>query len=205
MTIPGKGLPVCHSLLYDNTMTPTKDGGRVRIPCSCDLSDGRRDCKAGRHEGIRNGMANAFKYVWGVARPPNERKLKQYMARDEKGRFTKGNTEGHRFTRNGDARESGAKGTAVREERKKERQTLAEVLRQELQKKAAAGSEMTKMQYLVAKALENHSKGALSLKDLTYMQRLLGEDVLNINTNGPQVVIVSEKSIKAAEKWGSKE
>ena len=127
------------------------------------------------------------------------------MARDEKGRFLPGNKEGHRFTRNGDATVAGAKGTAVREERKKERQTLADVLRNELQKKAASGSEMTKMEYLVAKALENHSRGHLSLKDLTYLQRLLGEDTLNIKTDGPQLVVVSEKSIKAADKWGSKE
>ncbi len=112
------------------------------------------------------------------------------MARDEKGRFLPGNKEGHRFTRNGDARESGAKGTAVREERKKERQTLADVLREELQKKAASGSPMSKLEYLVAKAIENHAKGALSLKDLTYLQKLLGEDVLNIKTDGPVLNIV---------------
>ena len=126
------------------------------------------------------------------------------MARDEKGRFLKGNKEGHRFTRNGDAREAGAKGTASRERSKKERQTLADVLRNELARKAASGSEMSKLEYLVAKALENHSKGSLSLKDLTYLQRLLGEDTLNINTNGPQVIVVSEKSIKAADKWSKK-
>ena len=51
------------------------------------------------------------------------------MARDEKGRFLPGNTEGHRFTRNGDAREAGAKGTAIREANKKERQTLADALK----------------------------------------------------------------------------
>ena len=127
------------------------------------------------------------------------------MERDDKGRFLPGNKEGHRFTSNGDATVSGARGVAVREQRKKERQTLADVLRQELQKKAASGSEMTKMEYLVAKALENHSRGSLSLKDLTYMQRLLGEDTLNIKTDGPQVVVVSEKSVQAAKKWSKGE
>lgn len=126
------------------------------------------------------------------------------MARDEKGRFLKGNKEGHRFQSNGDAREAGSKGVAIREKNKKERQTLAEVLRQELQKKASSGSEMTKMEYLVAKALENHSKGTLTMKDLTYLQRLLGEDTLNIKTDGPQIVVVSEKSIRAADKWSKK-
>ena len=127
------------------------------------------------------------------------------MARDEKGRVLPGNKEGHRFTRNGDATEAGAKGNIVREEKRKERQTLAEVLRQQLQEKAADGSPMTRLEYLVAKAISNHAKGALSLKDLTYLQKLLGEDVLNIKTDGPQVVVVSDKSIRAAEKWSKKD
>ena len=124
------------------------------------------------------------------------------MERDEKGRFKKGNTEGKNSPFcNGRASEMQARSVAAR----KEKRTLADVLRNELEKKAASGSEMTKMEYLVAKALENHSRGHLSLKDLTYLQRLLGEDTLNIKTDGPQLVVVSEKSIKAADKWGSKE
>ena len=124
------------------------------------------------------------------------------MARDEKGRFQKGNTEGKLFNANdGSATEMQLRSAAAR----KENRTIADVLRRQLMEKAASGSPMTKLEYLVAKALENHSKGALSLKDLTYMQRLLGEDVLNINTNGPQVIVVSEKSIKAADKWCKKD
>lgn len=126
------------------------------------------------------------------------------MARDEKGRFLPGNTEGHRFTRNGDAREAGAKGTAIREANKKERQTLADALKKQLLQKAAQGSEMTKLEYLVAKALDNHSKGTLTLKDLTYLQKLLGEDTLNINTNGPQMIVVSQASVLSASKWSKK-
>ena len=128
------------------------------------------------------------------------------MARDEKGRFKKGETpKGAVPINEGMAKEYQARSAASRKANKKERQTLANVLRQELEKKASSGSEMTKMEYLVAKALENHSKGALSLKDLTYLQRLLGEDVLNINTNGPQVIVVSEKSVQAAKKWSKGE
>lgn len=112
------------------------------------------------------------------------------MARNEKGQFLPGNKEGHRFTRNGDATEAGAKGNIVREEKRKERQTLAEVLRQQLQEKAADGSPMTRLEYLVAKAISNHAKGALSLKDLTYLQKLLGEDVLNIKTDGTVLNVV---------------
>lgn len=126
------------------------------------------------------------------------------MARDEKGHFLPGNKEGHRFTRNGDATVSGAKGTAVREERKKERQTIADVLRKQLEEKAADGSEMTKMEYLVARTLQNHSKGTLSLKDLTYLQKLLGEDTININTNGPQIIVVSAAAVQSGKKWAKR-
>ena len=127
------------------------------------------------------------------------------MERDDKGRFIKGETPRGAVPINERmAKEYQARSAASRKANREKRETLAEVLKRQLQQKAASGSEMTKLEYLVAKALENHSKGALSLKDLTYLQRLLGEDVLNINTNGPQVVVVSEKSIKAADKWGSK-
>ena len=72
-------------------------------------------------------------------------------------------------------------------------------------KEMQARSAGTRLEYLVAKAISNHAKGALSLKDLTYLQKLLGEDVLNIKTDGPQVVVVSDKSIRAAEKWSKKD
>ena len=121
------------------------------------------------------------------------------MARNEKGQFLPGNKEGHRFS-NGDATVSGAKGVAAR----KEKQTLAEVLKRQLQEKVESGADMTKLEYLVAKALQNHSKGTLSLKDLTYLQKLLGEDTLNINTNGPQMIVVSAASIQSAKKWSKK-
>lgn len=125
--------------------------------------------------------------------------------RDDKGRFLPGNKEGKTFSSDGMATEMQARSVEARKANRKERQTLAEVLRQQLQEKAASGSPMSKLEYLVAKAIENHAKGALSLKDLTYLQKLLGEDVLNIKTDGPQVVVVSDKSIRAAEKWSKKD
>lgn len=124
------------------------------------------------------------------------------MARNEKGQFLPGNTEGISTE---SAREYQARSAVARKENRRERETLAEVLKKQLQEKAVAGSPMTKLEYLVAKALDNHSRGSLTIKDLTYLQKLLGEDVLNIKTDGPQVVVVSEKSIRAAEKWGKKE
>ena len=128
------------------------------------------------------------------------------MERNEKGQFLKGQTpEGAVPISEGTAKEMQARSAEARKANRKERQTLADVLREELQKKAASGSPMSKLEYLVAKAIENHAKGALSLKDLTYLQKLLGEDVLNIKTDGPQVVVVSDKSIRAAEKWSKKD
>lgn len=128
------------------------------------------------------------------------------MERNEKGQFVKGETpEGAVPISEGTAKEYQARSAEARKANRKERQTLADVLREELQKKAASGSPMSKLEYLVAKAIENHAKGALSLKDLTYLQKLLGEDVLNIKTDGPQVVVVSDKSIRAAEKWSKKD
>ena len=121
------------------------------------------------------------------------------MERDSKGRFVKGNMPPvGKPIDEGVAREMQARSTQV----KKEKKTLREVLEKTLAEKMSAGSEMTKMEYLVAKALANHTKGSLSLRDLTYLQRLLGEDTLNIKTDGPQVVIVSQQSIEASKKWG---
>ena len=110
--------------------------------------------------------------------------------RDDKGRFLPGNKEGKTFRSDGMATEMQARSAEARKANRKERQTLAEVLRQQLQEKAADGSPMTRLEYLVAKAISNHAKGALSLKDLTYLQKLLGEDVLNIKTDGPVLNVV---------------
>ena len=120
------------------------------------------------------------------------------MPRDAKGRFLPGNNEGNKSPiSNGLATEMQARSVASR----KEHRTLAETLRRELEQKAGT-SGLTKLEDLVAKALENHSKGPLSLRDLTYLQKLLGEDVLNIKTDGPQVIVVSQQAIDAGKKWG---
>ncbi len=101
----------------------------------------------------------------------------------------------------GMAKEYQARSAEARKANRKERQTLAEVLRQQLQEKAADGSPMTRLEYLVAKAISNHAKGALSLKDLTYLQKLLGEDVQNINVRGVAPIVV--KDAEDAEKMQS--
>lgn len=127
------------------------------------------------------------------------------MARDEQGRFVKGETpEGAKPINEGVAKEYQARSAVARKANRKERETLAEVLKRQLQEKAAGGSQLTKLEYLVSKALQNHSKGTLTLKDLTYLQKLLGEDTLNINTNGPQMIVVSAAAVQSANKWAKK-
>ena len=114
------------------------------------------------------------------------------------GKFKKGETpKGAVPINEGIAKEYQARSVEARRKNK----TLAETLRKELSEKAG-NSGLTKMEWLIAKALENHSKGTLTLKDLTYLQKLLGEDTLNINTNGPQVIVVSQQAIEASKKWG---
>lgn len=109
--------------------------------------------------------------------------------RNEKGQFVKGNTCGF-------SAETARDNQLRSAEARKENRTLAEVLRRELEKKASAGSPLTKMEWLVAKALDNHSKGSLTLKDLRYMQQLLGEDTININhTVAPIDIAVSSTQV----------
>ena len=113
--------------------------------------------------------------------------------RNEKGQFVKG-VSGNPATQfnGGTAVEMQSRSAAAR----KENRSLAEVLRRELEKKASAGSPLTKMEWLVAKALDNHSKGSLTLKDLRYMQQLLGEDTININhTVAPIDIAVSSAQV----------
>ena len=127
------------------------------------------------------------------------------MARDDKGRFVKGEIpEGAKPINEGLAKEYQARSAVARKENRKERQTIAEVMRRQLEEKVSDGSQLTKLEYLVAKTLQNHIKGTLSLKDLTYLQKLLGEDTININTNGPQIIVVSAAAVQSANKWAKK-
>jgi len=117
--------------------------------------------------------------------------------RDSKGRFVKGNTEGQKSPiSNGLATEMQARSVEAR----KRNRTLADVVREELGK-VAPGMGITKMEYLAAKAIGNHASGEMTFKDLRDLQKVLGEDVLNIETNGPQVIVVSQQAVEAAKKW----
>lgn len=115
------------------------------------------------------------------------------MERDAKGRFIKGNTEGHRFS-NGDATECAQKAAA----KKRENRTVAEVLRAQLMEKAGDGN-LTKLEYLTLKAITTHAKGDMTMKDLREMQKVLGEDVkeINVNAGGGGSITITLASPKA--------
>lgn len=110
----------------------------------------------------------------------------------------KGNTEGHRFTRNGDASDCARKATEAREKNR----TVAEVLRAQLMEKAGDGN-LTKLEYLTLKAITTHAKGDMTFKDLRELQKALGEDVKTVNVNGP--LIVPQEELDILRKWSSKE
>ena len=94
------------------------------------------------------------------------------------------------------AREYQARSVAA----KKENRTIAEQLRAYLESDGGGGH--TKGELLVMQAVNNHKNGKLTFKDLRDLSRILGEDTLNINTNGPQVIVVSQQAIEASKKWG---
>ena len=119
------------------------------------------------------------------------------MERDEKGRFTKGNT---RAICAENAREYQVRSVEARAEKK----SLREALVAELNKKAKAGEPMTKLEYLVAKAIDYHARGKLTFKDLTALLELLGEKELTVThkTDGP--LVITEAEAQALDKWAGK-
>lgn len=102
------------------------------------------------------------------------------MERDAKGRFIKGvgGNPGTRFD-GGVAVEMQERSVAAR----KEHRTVAEVLRAQLAEKAAEGQSMTRLEYLTLKAINTHAKGDMTMRDLREMQKVLGEDVKEMNIN----------------------
>lgn len=120
------------------------------------------------------------------------------MERDSKGRFIKGVTPDTGLQINeGLAREYQARSAAKRKENK----TIGEMLKAYLSEEAPGSGGHTRGEIIVMKAVNNHKDGKLTFKDLRDLSRVIGEDVLNIKTDGPQVIVVSDKAIEAAKKW----
>lgn len=96
------------------------------------------------------------------------------------------------------AREMQSRAAASRKRNK----TLAEMMRAALAEEAAPG--MTKGEFLIRKAINNHKDGRLSFKDLKDLGAVLGESVLKVETDGPRLLVVDSETLQAAAKWSSK-
>ena len=116
--------------------------------------------------------------------------------RDSRGRFVKGNTEGKNSPiSNGFATDMQLRSAEARKRNKTLREAMIEALQE------PGGGGYTKLEILVRKAMANHQSGKLSFLDLKFLASIMGEDKLNIETNGPQVIVVSQQAIEAAKKW----
>ena len=49
---------------------------------------------------------------------------------------------------------------------------------------------MTRLEYLAEKAISNHAQGEMTFRDLRDLQKLLGEDVQNVNLTGEAQIVV---------------
>jgi hypothetical protein len=53
-------------------------------------------------------------------------------------------------------------------------------------------------------AVKNHKDGRLTFRDLRDLARIMGEDTINIKTDGPAMVVVPESALPAIDKWKKK-
>lgn len=124
------------------------------------------------------------------------------MERDAKGRFIKGQQPpvGVPISE-GNAREMQERSVAAR----KENRTVAEVLRAALVEKASSGSPMTKLEYLASKAIQTHATDEVTFKDLRDLQKILGEDIKEINLTGTEggsitITLASPKAVAGLQR-----
>lgn len=85
------------------------------------------------------------------------------------------------FTKD-NAREMQARGTKVRKENTARRKAVAHVLSDLLSKPVSEGSKVTKLEWLVARAIDN-TRDDVALSDLLKIQELLGEKQMTYNFN----------------------
>ena len=102
--------------------------------------------------------------------------------RDSKGRFLKGNTTGVAGNTTEQQREIAKQGGKVSAERQRERRTIAQVLRKVLDEPMSAGSELTRLDGIVASTMQDFYKKP-SVKGLKIMAEILGELEENVNVN----------------------
>ena len=88
------------------------------------------------------------------------------------------------FTKN-NAREMQARGVAKRKENTARRKAMRELILDELTKPVTEGSSVTKLEWLIAKAI-NNTKDDVNLQNLIQLQDLLGERQVNniVNITG---------------------
>ena len=87
---------------------------------------------------------------------------------------------------------------------RKEHRTVAEVLRAQLMEKAGDGN-LTKLEYLTLKAITTHAKGDMTMKDLREMQKVLGEDIKEMNINAGEggsitITLASPKAVSGLQR-----
>lgn len=87
--------------------------------------------------------------------------------------------KGNQFTKE-NAREMQARGTKVRKENTARRKAVAHVLADLLSKPVTEGSKVTKLEWLVARAIDN-TRDDVGLSDLLKIQELLGEKQMTFN------------------------
>lgn len=122
------------------------------------------------------------------------------MGRNKKGQFTKGETpDTGQQINEGNAREMQARAAVSRKQNK----TIAEYLRTYLGEDAGNG--YTRGELLVMQAVKNHKDGKLTFRDLRDLSRILGEDTLKIQTEGPSIVPMTPEAIEALSKWSKGE
>lgn len=115
-------------------------------------------------------------------------------------KFEKGNPIGGKTRISGEiAGEMQRRSAAAR----KANRSIAEMLRTYLDE--PGGSGYTRGEILVMKAVNNHKDGKLTFKDLRDLSRILGEDVLNIKTDGGVVLHVDRETADAISKWTTKD
>ena len=131
--------------------------------------------------------------------------------RNEKGQFVKGKIQdGAVPFSEGVAKEMQARSVASRLANKRGRELLLEMLSEKISGPAVmeamrkAGydpKEVTNELVLHARQIEKAQKTG-DTKAYSAVMKAAGIDETTVNVEGPKLLVVSEKSIKAAEKWG---